>query len=76
MEASLDNVQPKVNEEIYVGRIDWGLPFHPTCFQIFKRVSLLRSGNVDVQGLWDWRDVSPPREMISPLLNHLIPFLA
>ena len=28
-----------------------GLPFHPTCFEIFKRVSLLRLGSIDVQGL-------------------------
>lgn len=37
-----------------------GLPFHPTCFEIFKRVSLLRLGSIDVQGLWYWRLVCFP----------------
>ncbi|KAF2641925.1 hypothetical protein P280DRAFT_468412 [Massarina eburnea CBS 473.64] len=41
---------------------NWGLdfedphamPFHPTCFEVFKRVSLLQNGNIDVSGLMDW----------------------
>ena len=37
-----------------------GLPFHPTCFEIFKRVSTQRLGLIDVHGLWSWRDVSYP----------------
>ncbi|KAI9709191.1 MAG: hypothetical protein M1812_007776 [Candelaria pacifica] len=34
---------------------DEGLPFHPSCFEIFKKVSLLRLGTIDVHGLWSWR---------------------
>lgn len=39
---------------------DWGLPFHPTCFEIFKRVSIRHLGRVDVEGLWFWREVFQP----------------
>ena len=70
-------MQPKVIEkDLPFPAPEDGLPFHPTCFQIFKKVSLLRIGSVDVQGLWDWREVSPLREMMSLLPNRLIPFLA
>ncbi|MCJ1421091.1 hypothetical protein MMC32_007453 [Xylographa parallela] len=31
------------------------LPFHPACFEIFKRVSQRRLGSIDVEGLWYWR---------------------
>jgi hypothetical protein len=31
------------------------LPFHPTCFEIFSRVSRLRLGHVDANGLAAWR---------------------
>ncbi|MCJ1377209.1 hypothetical protein MMC17_000301 [Xylographa soralifera] len=31
------------------------LPFHPTCFEIFKKVSQLRLGSINVEGLWCWR---------------------
>lgn len=31
------------------------MPFHPTCFEIFTRVSRLRTGRVDVAGLMGWR---------------------
>jgi hypothetical protein len=41
-------------------REDTGLPFHPTCFEIFKRISMDRLGQVDASGLWSyWREVSP-----------------
>ncbi|KAF4629068.1 hypothetical protein G7Y89_g9085 [Cudoniella acicularis] len=33
------------------------LPFHPTCFEIFKKVSASRLGRVDVHGLWMWRQI-------------------
>lgn len=45
-----------VGTEPSLGVAETGLPFHPTCFQIFKKVSLLRLGTVDVQGLWVWRE--------------------
>jgi hypothetical protein len=39
---------------------DTGLPFHPTCFEIFNRISMDRLGQVDANGLWSyWRGVSP-----------------
>ena len=31
------------------------MPFHPTCFEIFTRVSKLRLGSVDIEGLATWR---------------------
>lgn len=30
------------------------MPFHPTCLEVFKRVSLLRNGSIDYDGLIDW----------------------
>jgi hypothetical protein len=33
------------------------LPMHPSCFEIFKRMSMRRFGKVDLDGLWFWRDV-------------------
>lgn len=32
----------------------YAMPFHPTCFEIFKRASLRRQGVVDVEGLMQW----------------------
>ena len=37
---------------------EWGLPFHPTCFEIYKKVCEIRIGRIDTEGLWYWRDVS------------------
>ncbi|PVH82594.1 hypothetical protein DL98DRAFT_586197 [Cadophora sp. DSE1049] len=44
-------------EEIWVSNImhdfseeDMGFPFHPTCFEIFKRVSAERLGHIDLEG--------------------------
>ena len=34
-----------------------GLGFHPHCYEIFKKVSLLRLRSIDVQGLWYLRFV-------------------
>ena len=34
------------------------LPMHPSCFEIFKRMSKAHFGNVDVDGLWKVREVS------------------
>ncbi|KAF4972009.1 hypothetical protein FSARC_1339 [Fusarium sarcochroum] len=31
-----------------------GMPFHPTCFEIFKRASLDRYGVIDTDGLMQW----------------------
>ena len=32
---------------------------------------MLHLGDIDVQGLWEWRQVSPLCEQKSPLINHL-----
>ena len=38
------------------------MPFHPTCFEIFKRLSKLHFGQIDVNGLMNWRNIffQPP----------------
>ncbi|KAL2005539.1 hypothetical protein VTN00DRAFT_2750 [Thermoascus crustaceus] len=36
---------------------EWGMPFHPACFEIFKRVCLRKLGFVDIDGLWRVRDL-------------------
>lgn len=36
----------------------WAIPFHPTCFEIFKRISRKRLGTIDIDGLWELRRVS------------------
>lgn len=33
----------------------WAVPIHPGCFEIFKRMSMLRFGKVDIDGLWKLR---------------------
>ncbi|ORY02549.1 hypothetical protein BCR34DRAFT_437902, partial [Clohesyomyces aquaticus] len=33
---------------------DYAMPFHPSCFEVFKRVSLLSIGKVDIGGLTGW----------------------
>jgi hypothetical protein len=38
------------------------MPFHPTCFEVFTRVSRLRLGSIDVDGLLTWRHKSPVAE--------------
>jgi len=38
------------------------MPFHPTCFEIYQRLSRLHFGQVDVNGLMNWRNIfnQPP----------------
>lgn len=31
------------------------MPFHPACLEVYRRVSQLRFGNFNVNGLWQWR---------------------
>ena len=31
---------------------------HPSCFEMFKRMSKARFGNVDIDGVWKVREVS------------------
>ncbi|MCJ1433844.1 hypothetical protein MMC27_003209 [Xylographa pallens] len=47
-----------IDDNFVVGTTNYdtiALPFHPACFEIFKKVSQLRLGNIDVEGLWYWR---------------------
>ena len=42
-----------------------GIGFHPHCFEIFKKVSLLRLRSIDLQGLWYLRFVrSAPDQLL------------
>lgn len=34
--------------------LEYSMPFHPACFELFKRASKMRSGEVDVEGLTEW----------------------
>ncbi|KAI6773007.1 hypothetical protein HG530_003965 [Fusarium avenaceum] len=36
---------------------EYAIPFHPTCFEIFKRASICRYGSIDVEGLMQWWQV-------------------
>ncbi|KAF5639246.1 hypothetical protein F52700_4098 [Fusarium sp. NRRL 52700] len=38
---------------------EYCMPFHPACFEIFKRASLYRYGNVDVECLMQWWRLEP-----------------
>lgn len=33
------------------------MPFHPSCFEVFKRASIFHSGHVDVMGLLAWYEL-------------------
>jgi hypothetical protein len=33
---------------------EYAMPFHPWCFEVFKRTSILEHGNIDVDGLTNW----------------------
>ncbi|KAL8816917.1 MAG: hypothetical protein Q9191_008242 [Dirinaria sp. TL-2023a] len=33
------------------------IPFHPTCFEIFKKISRERLGKVDIEGFWFLREI-------------------
>ncbi|KAI1842601.1 hypothetical protein JX266_011214 [Neoarthrinium moseri] len=33
---------------------DYAMPFHPACLEVFKRASLYRYGQIDIEGLADW----------------------
>ncbi|KAG8671981.1 hypothetical protein FPOAC2_05346 [Fusarium poae] len=48
------SLQVDYNDENGINADQYGMPFHPTCLEIFKRVSLYRYGFVDMQGLTLW----------------------
>ena len=33
---------------------DYAMPFHPGCFEVYKRASILKNGSIDVEGLTNW----------------------
>lgn len=60
-EAPLENITPVrhgISDIIVFNMnddIESGLPFHPTCFEIYKKVSEIRIGKIDTEGLFYWR---------------------
>ncbi|KAF4501927.1 hypothetical protein FAGAP_1902 [Fusarium agapanthi] len=46
------------------------MPFHPTCFEIFKRASLHRYGTVDVECLMKWWRLEPTYEDFHGFPRH------
>lgn len=46
------------------------MPFHPTCFEIFTRVSHLRTASVDVAGLMGWRRLESDYETDRSFPHH------
>ena len=37
---------------------EWGIPFHPTCFEIYRKKFRARTGGIDSEGLFSWHRVS------------------
>jgi hypothetical protein len=63
-------IRHDLEEEIYPDDIYWDetdledstpMPFHPTCFEVFRRVSCLKFGFVHVNGLAYWRRFWPQK---------------
>ncbi|EMT72543.1 hypothetical protein NOF04DRAFT_17808 [Fusarium oxysporum II5] len=49
---------------------EYCMPFHPTCFEIFKRASLYRYGTVDVECLMQWWRLEPKYEDFECFPRH------
>ncbi|KAG9497420.1 hypothetical protein J7337_010281 [Fusarium musae] len=49
---------------------EYCMPFHPACFEIFKRASLYRYGSVDVQCLMQWWRLEPEYEDFHGFPRH------
>jgi len=47
------------------------MPFHPWCFEIYKRASRLRTGDIDTEGLVDWWAISGSDELIRELAREI-----
>ena len=47
----------------YGGFDDGDLPFHPYCFEVYKRASLFFKGRLDIDGLAEWFDRDGPQEI-------------
>ena len=41
------------------------MPFHPTCFDIFCRLSRLHFGRIDLNGLMGWRDLTSTKHFVT-----------
>lgn len=60
-ESALEDIQPVRHgvDSIIICNTgedpEFGLPFHPTCFEIFKKVCEIRIGRIDIEGLVYWR---------------------
>lgn len=54
-----DNLMPGE----YGGFHDGDLPFHPYCFEVYKRASLFFKGRLDIDGLAEWFDRNGPQEI-------------
>ena len=54
-----DNLMPGE----YGGFDDGDLPFHPYCFEVYKRASLFFKGRLDIDGLAEWFDRDGPQEI-------------
>ncbi|XEV03491.1 hypothetical protein FSHL1_008778 [Fusarium sambucinum] len=48
------SLQVEYNDENVINADQYGMPFHPTCLEIFKRASLHRYGVVDMKALTLW----------------------
>lgn len=46
------------------------MPFHPTCFEIFTRVSRLRNNRIDIHGLTEWRRLESNYEVDRDFPRH------
>ncbi|KAM0258757.1 hypothetical protein ACHAPA_011077 [Fusarium lateritium] len=38
---------------------EYAMPFHPTCFEIFKRASMCRYGVIDIECIMQWWELEP-----------------
>ncbi len=46
------------------------MPFHPACFEVFKRASLKRFNTIDVAGLADWYQVESTYHFTDKIFPH------
>ena len=46
------------------------MPFHPACFEVYKRASLHRYGKIDVAGLTDWYRVESTWHFTDKIFPH------
>ncbi|CAD6584366.1 MAG: hypothetical protein ASARMPRED_001748 [Alectoria sarmentosa] len=62
-EAPLEDIAPSrhgISDIILYNMADdpeLGLPFHPTCLEIYKKVCEIRIGRIDLEGLFYWRQL-------------------